>query len=116
MNSKQLQLDISGMSCGSCVAHVRSALERLPGVRVEDVQVGSADVALAPTVEEGTIRQAIADAGYTLTSIQPAGAQSHDAVRAVPGAPGGCCCGGGHDHLSSSPELQRRSTSGRHRY
>lgn len=76
MNSKRLQLDIGGMSCGSCVAHVRSALERLPGVRVENVRVGSADVALAPTVEEGIIRQAIADAGYTLRSIRPASASS----------------------------------------
>ena len=75
MSSNRLQLDIDGMSCGSCVAHVRSALARLPGVRVDDVQIGSAVVALAPTVGEAAIRQAITAAGYTLTSARPASAR-----------------------------------------
>lgn len=74
MSSNRLQLNIDGMSCGSCVAHVRSALAKLPGVRVDDVQIGSAVVALAPTVGEAAIRQAIAAAGYTLTSARPASA------------------------------------------
>ncbi len=81
MSSNRLQLDIDGMSCGSCVAHVRSALARLPGVRVDDVQIGSAVVALAPAAGEAAIRQTLAAAGYTLTSVRPARARSHDAVR-----------------------------------
>jgi len=55
-----------------------------PGARVvtfDDVQIGSAVVALAPTVGAAAIRQAIAAAGYTLTSVRPASARSHDAVR-----------------------------------
>ena len=44
---KEIQIDISGMSCGHCVARVTKALSSVPGVRVDDVQVGSARVAYA---------------------------------------------------------------------
>ncbi len=43
-----LNLSISGMNCGHCVATVRSALARLKGVKVEHVSVGSAAVAYDP--------------------------------------------------------------------
>lgn len=115
MSANHLQLEISGMSCGSCVAHVRSALEQLPGVRVETVQVGGAVVAVAPTIGEATIRQAIADAGYVLTSVRASSAPSHDARPVVPEASGGCCCGGSHAHTTSSSVPLQRPTARRHR-
>jgi copper chaperone len=110
MNSKRLQIDIGGMSCGSCVTHVRSALEGLPGIRVENVQVGRAVVDVAPTVDEAAIRTAIADAGYGPTSVRIASAGSRVALPAAPVAAGGCCCNGDHEHAPSSPALQRRPT------
>ena len=107
MRSNRLELDISGMSCGSCVAHVRSALARLPDVHVDDVQVGHAVVTIAPGVGEAAIRQAISDAGYALTSVRVTGSES---IAAQPSAvaAGGCCCGGNHEHASSTHALKRR--------
>jgi copper chaperone CopZ len=53
------------MSCGHCVAAVKGALERLDGVRVEAVQVGSATVAYDPAaVTPARIAEAIEDEGY----------------------------------------------------
>ena len=111
MSSNHVQLDIGGMSCGSCVSHVRSALARLPGVQVDDVQVGHAVVTIEPAVEEASIRKAIADAGYLLTSIRPANANSAAASNAVPATAGGCCCGGSHAHASTVHAVKRRRVS-----
>lgn len=38
-------VEITGMSCGHCVAGVRRALEQIEGVEVQEVRVGSATVA-----------------------------------------------------------------------
>lgn len=62
---KQLKLEVSGMSCGHCVHAVREALGAVPGVKVDDVKIGSASV----TFDEGTttvgdLVDAVADAGY----------------------------------------------------
>lgn len=55
-------LKIEGMHCQSCVARVKRALEKTEGVKVNDVQIGSASVE-TNDVEE--VLNAIADAGYT---------------------------------------------------
>lgn len=60
-----LSLKIDGMSCGHCVAAVRSALDRLEGVKTEQVEIGSARVSYDPgraTVEQ--IVDAVNDEGY----------------------------------------------------
>ena len=41
-----VKLNISGMSCGHCVARVRSALAAVPGVTVTSVAVGLATLEL----------------------------------------------------------------------
>ncbi len=43
-----LKLTIDGMHCGSCVRRVTNALENIPGIRLESVEVGSARVAIDP--------------------------------------------------------------------
>lgn len=60
-----VELQIEGMSCGHCVGRVRKTLERMPEVRIEDVQVGSARIALAdePAAMERVLAS-LADAGY----------------------------------------------------
>jgi copper chaperone CopZ len=64
--AERLELAIDGMGCGHCIASVRKALEALPGVEVEGVEIGSATVRLvgsnAPN-REG-ILEAIRGAGY----------------------------------------------------
>lgn len=63
-------LEISGMSCGHCVHAVKSALEALEGVRVEDVQMGSAIVDVDDSVQESVLRDAIDEEGYPVISVQ----------------------------------------------
>lgn len=63
---KKIDLTIEGMTCEHCVRAVRGALENVPGVRVEAVDIGSATVEYDPErVNEETLVDAIADEGYT---------------------------------------------------
>lgn len=67
----QLTLKISGMHCEACVRRVRAALEKLPGIAVEDVQVGSARVRMETTdTDQDVIRAAIAKTGFAVESLQ----------------------------------------------
>jgi copper chaperone len=57
------------MSCGHCLNAVSQALNSLPAVRVESVQMGRAVVSYdEDAVKPETIEHAIADAGYTATA------------------------------------------------
>jgi copper chaperone len=50
-----LTLSIEGMHCGACVRRVTDALRRVPGVEVDSVEVGSAQMDFSPdkaTAEE----------------------------------------------------------------
>lgn len=61
-----IDLTIEGMTCEHCVRAVRGALEKVPGARVETVDIGSATVQYDPErVNEETLLDAIADEGYT---------------------------------------------------
>ncbi len=56
---------IEGMSCGHCVMHVRKALEALPGVSTEVVEIGRATVSFDPaTVDVARIEAAVSEEGY----------------------------------------------------
>lgn len=59
-----LDLVITGMSCGHCVAAVKGALEELPGVTVNQVAIGSASVLLAAGASQDAVVEAVRDAGY----------------------------------------------------
>ena len=65
---KQLKLEVSGMSCGHCVGAVRDALAGVPGVKVDEVSIGSASVTFdesKATVSD--LVDAVSDAGYEAT-------------------------------------------------
>src|SRR5579863_615061 len=60
-------LDVGGMSCASCVSHVRKAAQSLPGVESCDVNLTlcSASVAFDPNrTNPSAIAQAISRSGY----------------------------------------------------
>lgn len=62
---ERVTLRIDGMRCGHCVSAVRSALESVDGVRVEEVSVGSAVVAFDPArADPERITRAVAEEGY----------------------------------------------------
>ena len=58
-----MRIAIEGMHCQGCVQRVRKALEKTEGVRVEDVQVGSAVITAAPDRETAAL-EAVRKAGY----------------------------------------------------
>jgi len=61
----KIELEIEGMSCEHCVAAVTEALGELPGVSVDEVRVGAANVQYDPgRVSPEQIALAIEDAGY----------------------------------------------------
>jgi len=61
----KLELEIEGMSCGHCVAAVSEALTEMPGVSVDQVRIGAAQVTYHPDqVSPEQIVLAVEDAGY----------------------------------------------------
>lgn len=76
---ESLTLEVSGMSCGHCVARVDKALKSIPGVTVETVNIGTASVSFDPAKTSATaIAESVVEAGYP---AQPVG-------RAASGSPG----------------------------
>ena len=70
---ESLKLSIEGMHCGGCVSRVAGALKAIPGVNVEDVQVGSASLMIDPAqTSEVKIAVTLKAIGFV---AQKAGAQ-----------------------------------------
>jgi len=63
-------LSIEGMSCQHCVGAVERALEGVEGLRVQKVEIGSAQVAFEPgQVQADAVRDAIEAEGFTARSL-----------------------------------------------
>ena len=61
-----VHLTIEGMTCQHCVRAVEGRLRNTPGVEVQNVAIGSADVSYdADTLTVDDISELIADEGYT---------------------------------------------------
>lgn len=60
---------IEGMTCGHCVARVEKALRALPGAEGVKVDLKKGQAELKAGLDEGAIRAAVTDAGYTVTGI-----------------------------------------------
>ena len=61
----QATIDIQGMSCGHCVNAVNRALAALPGVEIDSVRMGRADVRFDEKVTDAErLEAAVTDAGY----------------------------------------------------
>ena len=100
--TSRIHVHIAGMTCDSCVNHVRSALERIPGARVIDVKRGGAAVELHPEVDTSAVVTAIAGAGYRVIGIGPLDAVGQYRTLPDPGGSGGCCCGSDAAHAGMS--------------
>ena len=60
-----LKLEIDGMSCGHCVRAVTEALQKVDGVSVKSVEIGSATVEFDPgATSPDAIADAMRDEGY----------------------------------------------------
>lgn len=65
---RQLTLHIEGMSCGHCLNAVNRALAELPGLEIESVSIGRADLRYDERVlDQSRIEAAVTDAGYRAT-------------------------------------------------
>ena len=64
-------LQVEGMMCKHCVAHVKEALEALEGVEAAEVDLdaGTAVVTLGSDVADEAMTAAVAEAGFTVTGI-----------------------------------------------
>jgi Cu2+-exporting ATPase len=60
------QLNITGMSCGHCVSHVKSALEDIDAVSLAEVSLENhqADVTASSEVPDEALVAAVVGAGY----------------------------------------------------
>ena len=66
---RPLTLHIEGMSCGHCLNAVNRALAGLPGVEVDAVRIGRADVRYdEATIAPARIQAAVTEAGYRATT------------------------------------------------
>ncbi|MBA3893147.1 MAG: heavy-metal-associated domain-containing protein [Gemmatimonadales bacterium] len=65
---RRATLHIEGMSCGHCLDAVNRALDAVPGVRIDAITLGRADVSYdESTTEPSKLAEAVADAGYPAT-------------------------------------------------
>ena len=65
----KLTMQISGMTCGHCVAGVTRALKGVPGVTVDQVVIGTASVEYDPTATTpADIAKAVEEEGYHVVS------------------------------------------------
>ena len=69
-----IQLQVSGMTCASCVARVEKALKTVPGVASASVNLATERVSIqAPaSVPVSVLKAAIEKAGYGANEVQPA--------------------------------------------
>ena len=65
---RQATIHIEGMSCGHCLNAVNHALSSVPGVTIDAVRIGRADVRYdETTTRPADLETAVADAGYRAT-------------------------------------------------
>jgi copper chaperone CopZ len=65
---KQATLHIEGMSCGHCLNAVNRALSAVPGVQIDALRIGRADVRYdESTTGPSDLEAAITEAGYRAT-------------------------------------------------
>ena len=64
-------IKVEGMMCMHCVAHVKKALEELPGVTAEvDLDAGKAVVSGKTLPEDAVLTAAVTEAGYEVVDIK----------------------------------------------
>lgn len=80
-------LNIAGMTCDSCAAHVKEALEEVPGVRsaVVSYATGTAQLVTVPATSLDALTAAVAKLGYKAAQADAAPAAKRDGSLAKSG-------------------------------
>ena len=64
-------IKVEGMMCEHCVAHVKKALEGLPGVTADvDLASGRATLTGASLPDDAALTQAVEQAGYKVVGME----------------------------------------------
>ncbi len=76
-NKRTVELYVTGMTCGHCVASVNEELLEVPGVKNVEVILDKEDVSKVTVlsdveVSDDALRDAVVEAGYELQQIQRA--------------------------------------------
>ena len=64
------QFQVEGMTCSSCVAHVQSALEHVPGVKEASVNLMTEKAEVIGDVDAKLLKEAVTNVGYQLKDVQ----------------------------------------------
>lgn len=67
-----IELNVEGMSCGSCVKHVTEALNTVEGVTKVDVDLQAARVRVSGQSDSQVLIASLTDAGYPAQLASPA--------------------------------------------
>lgn len=84
-----IELNVQGMSCGSCVKHIKEALTPLAGVEAVEVDLPAGRVRVSGTPDLAMLLTTLDAAGYPAQLVAVAaapGEQTGSAQRR------GCCC------------------------
>ena len=92
-----VELDVQGMTCGSCVKHVTKALQSVPGVNRVDVDLANGRASVAGDLPSGAapLIAALALEDYPAqlaSSAAPAKLPANADGGTGKGSKGGCCC------------------------
>ncbi len=88
---KTVELQVQGMSCGSCVKHVTEALRPLEGVSDIAVDLQAGRVKVSGVSDSLALLAALQDAGYPAQLATMESVASKKAS-GCGGNSGGCCC------------------------
>ena len=83
-----IELDVQGMTCGSCVKHVSAALSQLAGVTAVAVDLGTARVRVSGSPDTAELIDALTEAGYPAqmsAAVAPSTPPADNPMK-------GCCC------------------------
>lgn len=84
------ELNVQGMTCGSCVKHVTAALDKLPGVTGVEVDLSAGRVRVNGSPDTAAFIAALDDAGYPAQPVTAPAAESDKPAGNT--GKGGCCC------------------------
>lgn len=62
--SSEIRLNITGMTCGHCVAHTKKNLEAVPGVTEVDVTLEPGAAVVSGDAQVDALIAAVKEAGY----------------------------------------------------
>lgn len=96
-----VELEVQGMTCGSCVKHVTKALQSVPGVSLVEVDLASGRARVEGDLQAGVepLIAALANEDYPaavatgIATAQPAKSAGCQGEKNGQSGKGGCCCG-----------------------